>query len=258
MGTATWGTNAVDWEERIPIRSAPRRASGSAARPSWSVSELRRGAGVRLRQHPLHDRDAHRHLGDGQADPLLAAHPQLRPDHVGLRLGGQASRSSTTRGCTPRRHEMDADPHAPHHGAVEPRLESGARAGISTLRGAFNPDAGIAEEVARKIKRELEKFGSPNEPLGVDVIELPILFALQQAGIEVVDGQQVFLEARKDQDAGRDLAAHPGGVDGGCRLRQALRVPAPGRAGERDGRARRQDAVRPGLRVRRGRQRDLG
>jgi Xaa-Pro aminopeptidase len=93
--------------------------------------------------------------------------------------------------------EMDADPHAPHHGAVKPRLESGARAGISTLRGAFSPDAGIAEEVARKIKRELDKFGLADQPLGVDVIELPILFALQKAGIEVVDGQQIFLEARK-------------------------------------------------------------
>jgi Xaa-Pro aminopeptidase len=92
--------------------------------------------------------------------------------------------------------EMDADPHAPHHNAVRPRLESGARAGISTLRGAFNPDAGIAEEVARKIKRELERFELIGEPLGVDVIELPVLFALQQAGIDVVDGQQVFLRAR--------------------------------------------------------------
>jgi Xaa-Pro aminopeptidase len=35
------------------------------------------------------------------------------------------------------------------------------------------------------------------EPLGVDVIELPILAALQNAGIQVVDGQQVFLEARR-------------------------------------------------------------
>jgi Xaa-Pro aminopeptidase len=79
---------------------------------------------------------------------------------------------------------------------VRPRREPGSRAGISTLRGAFNPAAGIADEVARKIKRELEKFGVAHEPLGVDVIELPILFALQSAGIRVVDGQQVFLQAR--------------------------------------------------------------
>ena len=60
----------------------------------------------------------------------------------------------------------------------------------------------MADSVAAKIKRELEKFGLLGEPLGVDVIELPILFALQKAGITVVDGQQVFLHARsiKTQD----------------------------------------------------------
>jgi Xaa-Pro aminopeptidase len=93
--------------------------------------------------------------------------------------------------------EHDADPHAPHHGAVKPRLENGSRAGISTLRGAFPPGAGIAEGVAAKVKRELERFGVANEPLGVDLVELPILFALQAEGIAVVDGQQVFLNARR-------------------------------------------------------------
>src|SRR4051794_24081909 len=73
--------------------------------------------------------------------------------------------------------------HGPHHGATA--QESGARAGISTLRGAFHPDAGIADEVARKIKAELENLGLLNEPLGVDVIELPVLAALQKAGIQV-------------------------------------------------------------------------
>jgi len=91
----------------------------------------------------------------------------------------------------------DADPHSAHHDAPRPRAESGARAGISTLRGAFPPEAGIAQDVARKIKRELEKFGLAREPLGVDVIELPILFALQAEGITVADGQQVFMEARR-------------------------------------------------------------
>jgi Xaa-Pro aminopeptidase len=97
--------------------------------------------------------------------------------------------------------EADAEPHAPHHGATRPRETSGARAGISILRGAFHPDAGIAESVAAKVKRELDRFGLANEPLGVDVIELPILFALQAQGITVVDGQQVFLEARRIKTA---------------------------------------------------------
>ena len=75
--------------------------------------------------------------------------------------------------------------------------EHGSRAGISTLRGAFHPDAGIAEGVAKTIKRELEKYGLAHEPLGVDVVEIPILLALKNEGIDVVDGQQVFLEARR-------------------------------------------------------------
>src|SRR5207248_943083 len=70
-----------------------------------------------------------------------------------------------------------------------------ARADISTLRGAFHPDAGIADEVARKIHEELSNHGLENEPIGVDLIELPVLFALQSAGLTVVDGQQTFLDA---------------------------------------------------------------
>ena len=40
------------------------------------------------------------------------------------------------------------------------------------------------------------------EPLGVDVVEPPILFALQKEGITVVDGQQLMSNARviKTQD----------------------------------------------------------
>jgi Xaa-Pro dipeptidase len=91
---------------------------------------------------------------------------------------------------------------ARHHQLYNPWLAnedgtSRSRPGISTLRGAFHPDAGIAEEVARKIKLELDQRGLGDAPLGVDVVEPPVLFALQRAGITVVDGQQVFLEARR-------------------------------------------------------------
>jgi Xaa-Pro aminopeptidase len=55
----------------------------------------------------------------------------------------------------------------------------------------------VAEEVARKIKHELELYGLLNEPIGVDVVEMPVLAALRDAGVTVVDGQQVFLEARR-------------------------------------------------------------
>src|SRR5438309_7122955 len=61
---------------------------------------------------------------------------------------------------------------------------------------------GRAENVARKIKVELEKRKLQHEPLGVDIIEPPILFALQKEGIKVIDGQQIMSDARviKTQD----------------------------------------------------------
>jgi len=62
--------------------------------------------------------------------------------------------------------------------------EGYSRAGISTLRGAMPPGAHQAEDVARKIRISLEERGLHKEPLGVDVIELPVLFALQKEGIE--------------------------------------------------------------------------
>jgi len=87
----------------------------------------------------------------------------------------------------------DFESAARHHKMYCPWLgEDRSRAGISTLRGAMSPQSGRAEDVARKIKIELEKFGLANEPLGVDMIELPVLFALQKEGIKVVDGQQLM------------------------------------------------------------------
>jgi Xaa-Pro aminopeptidase len=88
---------------------------------------------------------------------------------------------------------------ARHHQLYNPWLEGTkrARAGISVLRGAFHPDAGIAEELARKIATELSERGLLDAPVGVDIAEMPVLLALQKAGIEVVDGQQLFLEARR-------------------------------------------------------------
>ncbi|MDW8325062.1 MAG: Xaa-Pro peptidase family protein [Anaerolineales bacterium] len=92
---------------------------------------------------------------------------------------------------------------AKHHEMYCPWFKKGhSRAGISTLRGAMPPAAGRAEDVARKIRVELEERGLHREPLGVDVVEPPVLFALQKEGLNVVDGQQLMQEARviKTQD----------------------------------------------------------
>jgi Xaa-Pro aminopeptidase len=85
---------------------------------------------------------------------------------------------------------------ARHHELYCPWLEGRSPAGISTMRGAMSPEAGRAEDVAEKIRVSLEARGLLGEPVGVDVVEPPVLFALQRAGIEVVDGQQLMQRAR--------------------------------------------------------------
>ena len=193
--TGTTGMNAVDWEARVDMDrlrwdrlgrlKAELERSDLGALLAFDFSNIRYMTST--------------HIGTWAMDKLIRFSLLTRQsDPISWDFGSAARHHAlynpwldvTTA-------ELDADPNAPHEGARRPRLERGARAGISTLRGAFTPDAGIAEELARKIKRELEKFGVADQPLGVDVIELPVLFALQQQGIEVVDGQQVFMEARR-------------------------------------------------------------
>src|SRR5258708_1501994 len=91
---------------------------------------------------------------------------------------------------------------ARHHQQNCPWLGDRSRAGISLLRGAMGPEMGRARDGAKKISVELGGRGLENEPLGIDVVEPPVLFALQREGIKVVDGQQILSDAReiKTQD----------------------------------------------------------
>jgi Xaa-Pro aminopeptidase len=86
---------------------------------------------------------------------------------------------------------------ARHHQLYCPWLGERSRAGITGFKGSILPSAGRAQDVARKIRVELELHGLLGEPVGLDVAEPPVLFALQAEGIEVVDGQQLMQEARK-------------------------------------------------------------
>ena len=90
------------------------------------------------------------------------------------------------------------------------------------LRGAMSPEMGRAEDVAKKIRIELEMRGLHKEPLGIDIIEPPVLFALQREGIKVVDGQQLMSECPRHQNAGRNRTAQHFRDDGRRRLRRTL------------------------------------
>jgi Xaa-Pro aminopeptidase len=193
--TGTTGTNAVDWEARIDV---DRLRDDRLGRLKAELERSELGALLAFDFSNIRYMTA-THIGTWAMDKLIRFSLLTRnSDPISWDFGSAAKHHQLYNPWLDvTSAEMDADPNAPHEGAKRRRLEGGARAGISTLRGAFAPDAGIAEGLARKIKRELEKFGLADQPLGVDVIELPILFALQQEGIEVVDGQQVFMEARR-------------------------------------------------------------
>jgi len=87
---------------------------------------------------------------------------------------------------------------ARHHKLYAPWLATDhCRAGLLGLRGATGGDLTLFKEAAKEIKAILQAEGVANMPLGVDVVEPPMLFALQGEGIEIQDGQQTMLHARE-------------------------------------------------------------
>src|SRR5690349_8829493 len=92
---------------------------------------------------------------------------------------------------------------ARHHKLYAPWIpERQSLAGMVGMRGAVSPKAGLFKRAAEEVRDILKAEGVAGMPLGIDLVEPPFLFALQELGIEVRDGQQVMLEARmlKSQD----------------------------------------------------------
>ena len=174
MAIRTYGANAVDWEQRIDLdrlrRERLERLTGMLERSelgallSFDFSNIRYMTST--------------HIGTWAMDKLIR--------FALLPRGGEPI-------------VWDFGSAARHHQLFNPWLDGTkrARAGISTLRGAMHPHAGVAETLARNVARELADRGLTGAPLGVDVIEMPVLAALRAEGLDVVDGQQLFMEARR-------------------------------------------------------------
>src|SRR6478672_10816524 len=87
---------------------------------------------------------------------------------------------------------------AKHHRLYTPWLcKDHCRAGLLGLRGAVGGDGKLFRDAAREIKALLDEEGVGDMPLGVDVVEPPLMLELQKLGIEVRDGQQTMLAARE-------------------------------------------------------------
>lgn len=172
MGLKTFGLMGVDWEARVNL---DRLRQDRVARVKKALKESEMGALLCFDMNNIRYITA-THIGTWAMDKLVRFTLLPQDDEPIMWDFGSAAR---------------------HHQLYCPWLGERSRAGISTLRGATSPAAGLAGDVARKIWAELEMRRLHNEPLGVDVIELPVLFALQNMGIKVVDCQQLMHEVRK-------------------------------------------------------------
>jgi Xaa-Pro aminopeptidase len=174
MSLKTFGTMAVDWEERVDFDRL-RRERLARAKRGLSGSGL--GALLCFDMANIRYLTA-THIGTWAIDKLIRFCLLPREDEPIMWDFGSAAR---------------------HHKLYNPWLgDERSRAGISTLRGSVE---GRAEAVAEKIRVELEQRGLVGEPLGVDVVELPVLRALEAAGITVVDCQALMQEVRKIKTA---------------------------------------------------------
>jgi len=169
MALKTYGTMQVDWEQRADLDRL-RRERLARAKAALADSEL--GALLCFDMSNIRYLTA-THIGTWAMDKLIRFCLLPQGDEPILWDFGSAAR---------------------HHKLYSPWLgEERSRAGISTLRGSVK---GRAEDVAAKIRVELDERGLTGQPLGVDVIELPVLEALRHEGIDVVDGQALMQDVR--------------------------------------------------------------
>src|SRR5262245_52251798 len=87
---------------------------------------------------------------------------------------------------------------AVHHKLYSPwLLPEHCKAGLVGMRGTVPPSFGLMKHHAEEIAAILRDAKLDKMPLGVDIVEPPMLFELQKAGLTIQDGQQTMLEARE-------------------------------------------------------------
>jgi Xaa-Pro aminopeptidase len=183
MVSPTFGTTGVDWENRLDL---DRLRTERLARLKAELEKSDLGALLTFDFHNIRYMTS-THIGTWAMDKMIRFALLPRGGDPVLWDFGSAARH----------HQLFTPWLDEPHAAAGRGDHYGNRAGISTLRGAISPGAGRAQDVAAKVAAVMADFGLSGQPIGVDVIEPPVWFALQDRDFAVVDGQQVFLEARR-------------------------------------------------------------
>jgi Xaa-Pro aminopeptidase len=172
MALRTYGTMAVDWESRVDF------------------DRLRRERLARIKEL----------LGKSSMGALLCFDMNNVRYITSTNIGTWAQDKISRFTLLPQKDEpilWDFGSAARHHQLYCPWLGERSRPGIPSMRGAMTPEMGRAEDVAKKIRIELEKRGLHKEPLGVDIVEPDVMVALQREGIEIANGHALMCEARE-------------------------------------------------------------
>ena len=167
------GTTNVDFEERVNFDRLRAYRSGRA-RAALASSEL--GALLCFDMNNIRYLTS-TNIGEWARDKLMRF----------AVLAGDAAPVLWDFGSAAKAHRLHAPWLAPED----------SRAGMTGLRGSIAPEAGFFARAAREVQATLQAAGVGDMPLGVDISEMPMVFALQELGIDVRDGQQTMLDARQ-------------------------------------------------------------
>src|SRR5499427_3613480 len=152
MTIRTYGANAVDWEQRIDLdrlrRERLERLLSMLERSELGAVLSFDFANIRYMTST--------HIGTWAMDKLIRFAVLPRGGKPVVWDFGSAAR-----------HHQLYNPwldHSDGPATAEGAARTGARAGISTLRGAIHPDANVAEDVAAKVAEVLREHGLAGEP----------------------------------------------------------------------------------------------
>ena len=196
VGIHTYGTNAVDWEQRVDV---DRLRTQRLARLRAELEGSSLGAVLAFDFTNIRYMTS-THIGTWAVDKLIRSALLVRGgEPIVWDFGSAAKHHQLYNPWLDYSGAQSEDGHAPHHGATARHAQPQRRTSRHLHPARRVPPARPAspKRSPARSSDELELYGLLDEPLGVDVIELPILFALQAAGVKVVDGQQLFLEARR-------------------------------------------------------------
>ncbi|WP_027183114.1 M24 family metallopeptidase [Desulfovibrio inopinatus] len=172
--TATWGTMGTDWERGVDFSGLIQERF---ERAQQAVNNKGLGAVLTF------DFDNIRYITG---------------THIGEWCRDKMNRYAL---CPSKGKPYLFDPALPAKRITCPWMEDRMEAPISNMCGSLPPAMDVQKAFARQIKRVLSDYGLADQPLGVDLIELSMLRALEDEGITVVDGQQAMLDAREIKTA---------------------------------------------------------